>query len=73
MANPPIIATGAKDNTIRLWNSQDASCISECTGHTEAVGAVAFSRRNLSFLVSGSSDKTIKLWSLDGKGMKLLL
>lgn len=35
-----------------------------CTGHTEAIGAVAFARTTLSFFVSGSKDKTIKIWDI---------
>ncbi|KAJ3096102.1 U3 small nucleolar RNA-associated protein 13 [Physocladia obscura] len=45
------------------------SLVGSCLGHTEAVGAVAFSRKALNsggsaFLLSGSQDRTIKCWDL---------
>ncbi|KAJ6757711.1 TRANSDUCIN BETA-LIKE 3 [Salix koriyanagi] len=62
----PLLVTGSKDNTTRLWNSESRNCIGVGTGHMGGVGAVAFSKRWKNFFVSGSSDRTIKVWSLDG-------
>lgn len=31
-------------------------------GHTEGVGAVAFSKKGSEFCVSGGQDRTVKLW-----------
>ncbi|MQM07751.1 hypothetical protein Taro_040595 [Colocasia esculenta] len=64
------IVTGSKDNSARLWNAVDRKCIGLASGHTGAVGAVAFSRKYKNFFVSGSSDADrkhgiIKVWSLD--------
>ena len=43
-----VIATGSKDNTVRLWKMDAATRLFECvamgTGHTHAVGAVAVSK-----------------------------
>lgn len=43
-----LLATGSKDNTVRLWKMSDDSrqfdCVAIGTGHTHAVGAVAISR-----------------------------
>lgn len=40
------LATGAKDNTVRIWHVDPAKDVFEqyavCTGHAESVGAVAF-------------------------------
>lgn len=48
-------------------------CIAIAEGHTESVGAIAFARRPQSpeavgapFLVSGSQDRTAKIWDLTG-------
>ncbi|OIW17730.1 hypothetical protein TanjilG_29080 [Lupinus angustifolius] len=61
-----LIVTGSKDNSVRLWESESKSCIGIGIGHMGAVGAVAFSKRKQDFFVSGSSDHTLKVWSLDG-------
>ncbi len=45
-ASAQLIATASKDGTSRLWRTADgarAHCVGVCVGHTEAVGAVAFS------------------------------
>ena len=43
-----VLATGSKDNTVRLWRMDSCTSLFECvamgTGHTHAVGAVALSR-----------------------------
>ncbi|KAJ0039122.1 hypothetical protein Pint_22236 [Pistacia integerrima] len=61
-----LIITGSKDNSVRLWESESRRCIGVGSGHMGAVGAVAFSKKLQNFFVSGSSDHTIKVWSLDG-------
>lgn len=61
-----LIVTGSKDNNVRLWDDKSRCCIGLGTGHMGAVGAVAFSKRRKNFFVSGSCDRTLKVWSLDG-------
>ena len=43
-----VLATGSKDNTVRLWRMDVSTRLFECvamgTGHTHAIGAVAMSR-----------------------------
>ncbi|KAK7330492.1 hypothetical protein VNO77_24687 [Canavalia gladiata] len=60
-----LIVTGSKDNSVRLWESESTNCIGVGIGHMGAVGAIAFSKRKRDFFVSGSSDHTLKVWSLD--------
>ncbi|KAI0566249.1 WD40-repeat containing protein [Gracilaria domingensis] len=64
------LATSARDNNIRVWRRVNCKwqCFALGEGHMDAVGAVAFSPRTTHgqfFVVSGASDRTIKLWSLD--------
>jgi U3 small nucleolar RNA-associated protein 13 len=64
-----MLASGAKDNSARLWaprNSELAwACVATCEGHAESVGAVVFDREEVPrFLFTGSQDRTIKVWDL---------
>ncbi|XP_023512801.1 transducin beta-like protein 3 [Cucurbita pepo subsp. pepo] len=61
-----LIVTGSKDNNVRLWEAESKTCIGVGVGHMGAVGAVAFSKKRRDFFVSGSSDRTLKVWSFDG-------
>ncbi|KAG4166824.1 hypothetical protein ERO13_A13G156800v2 [Gossypium hirsutum] len=61
-----LILTGSKDNSVRLWESERRCCIGLGIGHMGAVGAVAFSKKCRDFFVSGSSDRTIKVWNFHG-------
>ncbi|XP_059667432.1 protein TORMOZ EMBRYO DEFECTIVE [Cornus florida] len=60
-----LLVTGSKDNTVRLWESERRCCIGIGVGHMGAVGAVAFPKKRHNFFVSGSSDRTLKVWSMD--------
>ncbi|KAI7746055.1 hypothetical protein M8C21_003731 [Ambrosia artemisiifolia] len=62
-----LIVTGSKDKSVRLWDPNNRCCIGVADGiHTGGIGAVAFAKKLHNFFVSGSSDLTLKLWSLDG-------
>ncbi|CAI9095529.1 OLC1v1031510C1 [Oldenlandia corymbosa var. corymbosa] len=66
-----LIVTGSKDSRVRVWDAGTQCCIGVGKGviddqHGEAFGAVAFSRKQRNFFVSGSSLLTLKVWSLDG-------
>ena len=58
-----ILATTAKDKTIKLWNIADGTEIATLTGHRLAPNAVVFSPDGKT-LASGGADKTIKLWNV---------
>ncbi|KAJ4811561.1 Transducin beta-like protein 3 [Rhynchospora pubera] len=60
-----LLVTGSKDNTVRFWDTESRNCLGIGTGHLGAIGAVAFSKKSKNFFVSGSSDRTIKVWSFD--------
>lgn len=50
------------DATMRLWDLNTGSSVRLFKGHTKDVNSVAFSADNRQ-IVSGSRDKTIKLWN----------
>ncbi|OWZ19994.1 U3 small nucleolar RNA-associated protein [Phytophthora megakarya] len=74
------LVSASKDRTARLWDLRPTGgkkmgktlprCVASCAGHTETLGAIAISQRATSFptgaafFVTGSSDKTLKMWSL---------
>ena len=72
----PLVATGSKDKTIRVWSSGSGKCLTGdvgVQGHAAAVTCLAFppgKKFNRDFLLSGSADKTLKVWKIekDGKG-----
>ena len=64
------IAILGKSGNFKLFEGRDQTPSQHALrGHEEAIHAVAYSPRG-SFLVTGSGDKTVKLW--DGKTFKLI-
>jgi WD40 repeat protein len=61
------LASGSRDNTIKLWSVPEGKLLNTLAGHSDEVLSVSISP-NGKTLASGSVDKTIKLWSVaDGK------
>jgi WD40 repeat protein len=57
------LASGSKDNTIKLWNVKTGNLLQTLTGHSDSVYSVAYSPDGQT-LASGSKDNTIKLWNV---------
>ena len=62
------IAVGLESNHIITLSAVTGSRIAVLSGHTDTVLSLAFSTDGIS-LVSGSSDKTIKLWDMQTGGV----
>ncbi|CAE6932009.1 Tbl3 [Symbiodinium sp. CCMP2592] len=71
------IATGGKDQSIRIWSSSTCQFACICAGHAGDVSALSFAKRRPRsvraasqqeqlpmLLVSASQDKTMKIWEL---------
>ncbi len=56
-----LLASGSRDNTIKLWNAGTGENLRTLTGHRSFIRSVSFDREGL--LASGSDDCTIKLWN----------
>ena len=74
----PVFASASQDKTIKIWSLEDGSVAGILRGHKRGVWSIRFSPAgtppiNLSeggssssrgLLVSGSGDRTVKIWSL---------
>ncbi|KAJ3041567.1 Transducin (beta)-like 3 [Rhizophlyctis rosea] len=70
-----LLISGARDHKAIVWrfNPEEEperrfQRIGVCVGHTEPVGAVGFPRKSNSFVLTGSHDRTVKLWDLPDGG-----
>jgi len=62
--NGDVIASGADDETVRLWDARSLRPIGVLAGHSDKVYDVAFSPDGHR-LVSGSWDGTVRIWDVD--------
>lgn len=63
--NIPLIVSGSRDKTIRIWKSSNGELLYVFRGHDERINALATfvdSSTSTVLLLSTSYDKTIKLW-----------
>ena len=58
------IASGSRDNTVRLWDAATGDHVATFDGHAAFVTAITFSPDGTK-LVSSSGDMTVKMWDAD--------
>jgi len=63
------VCTGGKDHEIRVWNGRGETKFL-LKGHAGDVTSVLFPQKRSDLILSGSADKTIKLWVLPDKKEK---
>jgi platelet-activating factor acetylhydrolase IB subunit alpha len=58
-----LVATGSRDNSIRLWSTATGNCEAVLDGHENWVRTLVF-HANGKFLLSGADDKSVRVWDL---------
>ncbi len=61
------LASGSRDNTVKIWNVKTGKCVSTLNGHSRSVTSVAWNNDGTK-LVSGSYDSTVRIWSVGSTG-----
>jgi len=67
-----VLASGADDKTVRLWNATSAKELAVLKGHAATVTSVTFSPDG-HLMASGAGDSTIRLWDLGSGDLEKLL
>jgi len=62
--NNNLLATGTTNGDVQVWQLNDSKLLNICSGHTDWIRALAFSKDN-HLLASGSEDQTIRLWDVE--------
>lgn len=60
-SDKPYLISGADDNTVRIWDYQNKTCVQVLQGHTNNVTAVCF-HHELPIVLTGSEDSTVRIW-----------
>lgn len=57
-----VVASGAKNNHVRLWDISTGKCTQTLCGHTDAITAIEFLGNHS--LITGSQDKACRIWDI---------
>ena len=59
-----LVAAGTVDNIITVWDLESAQILLSLPGHSSFIHVLDFTEDD-SFLLSGSADETVMIWSLE--------
>ena len=60
-----VIASGGQDKTIRIWSLNEGRCLAILNGHDDGVTCLKIDGDHI---ISGSADKSIRIWQRTGRG-----
>lgn len=60
-----LILSASADATIRVWNLTEKSQVSSLAAHKDYIYSAAIMKENKNQFVTGSKDRTLKLWDLE--------
>ncbi len=63
------IISGGEDHSIKIWNTQTKELIKTFEGHTGSIISITLSPNNKELVSAGSSDHTVRFWSLNNLGI----
>ncbi|KAF7985800.1 hypothetical protein HWV62_441 [Athelia sp. TMB] len=61
------LASGSQDSDILIWDVESGDLREKLSGHQGYVLALCYSPGDSSRIVSGSNDKTVRVWTIGGK------
>lgn len=67
-----LLATGAEDRKIRVWEIEQRKIRCTFEGHEQDIYSLDFAR-NGRLIASGSGDKTVRLWDIETRGQLMVL
>jgi general transcriptional corepressor TUP1 len=67
-----LLATGAEDKRIRVWEIETRRIRNTFDGHEQDIYSLDFSK-NGRLIASGSGDKTVRLWDIDNNSQVMVL
>ncbi|KAI8835163.1 putative platelet-activating factor acetylhydrolase isoform 1B alpha subunit [Chytriomyces cf. hyalinus JEL632] len=61
------LASGSRDNSVKIWNTETGNCVMTLKGHDNWVRSIAF-HPNGKYLFTTGDDKTLRIWDLSNAG-----
>jgi len=59
------VATGSFDTSVKLWNIQNGSLLTNIVGHKGRINCVSFISPVDNYVVSGADDRYVKFWDMN--------
>lgn len=61
-----LVVIGGEDTLVYIWNKETTELLVKVQGHVQMVNTVHWCPTNANMFISGSDDRSIKLWGING-------